>query len=178
MNEKISVDENLSLVNITASHRTIFSQIFNNPKIHEHFVASLLPYDESKFDFFLNYTQQLNQKQGHVVTFAIVNNQDECLGSIGYTDINIGKSHKAEFSYWLGEPFWNQGIMSKVIKAFVNHGNLIYQLKRIQAHVLMDNHASMHVLEKVGFEREGIIRNSFQRGNELLDAALYSLVWK
>jgi RimJ/RimL family protein N-acetyltransferase len=47
---------------------------------------------------------------------------------------------------------------------------------KITAHVFVHNHASARVLEKCGFEQEGLLRKHYLKDGKYLDARLYSLL--
>jgi len=61
----------------------------------------------------------------------------------------------AELGFWLGEPFWNRGIMTEAVKAFTALSFESFDLVRIYARVFEWNPASARVLEKSGYLLEG-----------------------
>jgi len=100
----------------------------------------------------------------------------EAAGGIGVS-LNEGVFAKsAEFGYWLGEPFWGRGITTEASKAVIPYVMDRFDLCRLEAGVFAWNPASMRVLEKCGFEREGIARASVFKDGELIDCVLYSFV--
>src|SRR6266536_5271209 len=65
-------------------------------------------------------------------TFAIATSA-EAIGCIGLRlGIDIHRK-TAELGYWLGEPFWGQGIMSEAVAEFTHHAFEIFDLQRIYA---------------------------------------------
>ena len=74
-----------------------------------------------------------------------------------------------------------KGYGSEAIKIIVDYLFLSKELMRVQAITGVDNFASHRILEKAGFMKEGIVRNSaFIRG-EWKDGCLYSILreeWK
>jgi RimJ/RimL family protein N-acetyltransferase len=85
-------------------------------------------------------------------------------------------SKSGHFGYWLGEPFWGRGTMSAaagVVSAYVMSR---FELVRLEAPVFEWNPASMRVLEKCGFVREGVLRRSVFKDGALIDAVLYARV--
>ncbi|MBZ9571097.1 GNAT family N-acetyltransferase [Methanobrevibacter sp. TMH8] len=79
------------------------------------------------------------------------------------TKINICNK-QAELGYWLGEKYWNKGIMTSVIKKMVNYGFETFDIDCIFATPFLENIVSQKVLKKVGFknnsESKTIIKNS------------------
>jgi len=84
--------------------------------------------------------------------------------------------HRAEIGYWLAKPFWGQGIMSAVVGAICDFAFGDWKLVRITAHVFTSNEASSRVLEKNGFEYEGLLRKHHQKDGKFIDSKLYALV--
>jgi len=80
----------------------------------------------------------------------------------------------ADFGYWLGEPFWGQGIATAAASALVGRLMREQRFSRLQAPVFAWNPASMRVLEKVGFVREGVLRSSVTKDGALIDSVMYA----
>jgi [ribosomal protein S5]-alanine N-acetyltransferase len=78
--------------------------------------------------------------------------------------------------YWLGEPFWGRGLMTAAVRATSAYTLSHFGLVRLEAPVFEWNPASMRVLEKCGFVREGVLRQSVFKDGEVIDAVLYARV--
>jgi len=105
--------------------------------------------------------------------FAIAN-EDGIIGGIGLTPGRDVHRKTAEFGYWLAEPFWGQGIMSRAVGAFVEWTFREFDLCRIFADPFVTNPGSAKVLEKNGFVLEGIKRCSVIKDGTVLDQFLYA----
>ena len=81
-----------------------------------------------------------------------------------------------ELGYWLGEEFWNRGIMTSAIKAFVPYAFSTFNLERIHANVFEWNVASGRVLEKAGFVLEGRMRRAALKDGIVIDVLLYAMI--
>ncbi len=69
-------------------------------------------------------------------------------GSVGsYVD----EDGQVEVTYWLGKPYWGQGIATRALSALLTH----LKVRPLYARAAKDNHASLRVLEKCGFTRIG-----------------------
>jgi len=100
----------------------------------------------------------------------------EAVGGIGFklgTDI---ARLSAEMGYWLGEPFWGRGLTTRAVLATSEWAFENYKLMRIFAMAFSHNVASMRVLEKAGFEREGILRRSAVKNGVVINQVLYAKV--
>ena len=91
--------------------------------------------------------------------FAISSRSDDkFIGSIGFH--SISQTHRtAEIAYDLSPEYWGKGIMASACAAFCNWGLHEVKLQRIQATVIDTNLPSLRVLERNGFNKEGLLRN-------------------
>lgn len=83
--------------------------------------------------------------------------------------------HSAELGYWLAQRYWNGGVMTKVVAAFAPRAMAAFRLHRLYATVYETNPASARVLEKCGFEREGVQKSAVVKRGRLLDVHMYAL---
>jgi len=120
------------------------------------------------------FLTQVMQNEPRVV-FAIAT-QDEVIGTIGLTLGTDVHRFTAELGYWLAEPFWNKGIMTSAVKKLSDYAFDHFSLYRIYAEPYTTNPASARVLEKAGFNREGILRSSAFKDGRVLDQWLYAKV--
>lgn len=82
----------------------------------------------------------------------------------------------AQFGYWLGEPYWGRGLVTAAGRAFLDHLRNDGRFVRLDAPVFEWNPASMRVLEKLGFERLAVLRQSVTKDGQLIDSVLYTLL--
>ena len=80
----------------------------------------------------------------------------------------------AELGYWLGRPFWRQGVMTAAVKELCALGFETWDVARIYAEPYAKNAGSRGVLERAGFRLEGIKRKSVFKHGELLDSCVYA----
>lgn len=81
----------------------------------------------------------------------------------------------AEIGYWLGEPFWNRGVMSEAIPLLCREAFLDKRLQRLFAEVFPENAASCRVLTKCGFSLLHTLEKCVPKGGEYRDCATYEL---
>jgi [ribosomal protein S5]-alanine N-acetyltransferase len=104
--------------------------------------------------------------------------QVEAIGGIGIRlQANVYR-RSAEIGYWLGEPFWNKGIMTDAVETMVKYTFQNFDIVRIFANVFEWNTASIHVLEKNKLKREGRMEKHITKAGKTFDAYLYALVRK
>ena len=80
----------------------------------------------------------------------------------------------AEIGYWVGEDFWNRGVATAAIELLAEHAFSARGLVRLFAVPFATNPASCRALEKAGFQREGLMRQSAIKEGRVLDQYLYS----
>ena len=112
---------------------------------------------------------------GPVTNFAIDVGGEAC-GGLGYVPGNDVERYSAEVGYWLGEERWGRGICTEALALFTEHAFAELGVLRLFALPLADNAASIRVLEKAGFECEGILRSSCVKYGVARDQALYARV--
>lgn len=113
-------------------------------------------------------------KDDPIHIFAIDVN-DQAVGAIGIHPQDDIHRRNAELGYWLAEPFWGQGIISKAIKLVVDFAFKNYNIDRIFARPFGTNIASQRVLEKNGFVLEGKFEKVLEKNGELLDELIYAI---
>lgn len=117
----------------------------------------------------------LMQKQSPILVFAI-DLGGELVGGIGLEMRQDIYSKAPLIGYWLGEPFWGRGIMTEAVKLVADYAFAKLDIVRLQAGILGNNPASMRVLEKAGFVKEGVLHNAIVKNGEVLDEHVYGLV--
>jgi len=144
----------------------------NNPKVamwlRDRFPSPYRPADAKTFLAAIS-------RQDPRTVFAIAT-RDEAIGGIGLEFRDDVHRFTAELGYWLGEPFWGRGIMTDAVRAFTAWSFEHFEVYRIYASVFDGNDASVRVLEKAGFEREGRLRASVFKHGRILDQLLYAKI--
>lgn len=114
------------------------------------------------------------ETQNPLTAFAI-EVDGQAVGGIGYTPLSGMYCKTAEFGYWLGEAYWNRDIATAAVQAMVKCIFNELPFMRLEAGVFEWNPASMRVLEKAGFAREGVLRKSVFKDGQLIDRMLYAI---
>lgn len=121
----------------------------NNQKISKYVLNIPYPYTEPDAVFRISYVVQGFNKKSRFVFSIVLKESQEFIGEISLHHMDDGKS--AQLAYWLGEPFWNRGIVTEAIEAIVAFGFEKLNLTLIFAECHIENLASQKVLEKNGF---------------------------
>jgi len=101
----------------------------------------------------------------------------QLIGTCGYLGWNCCHRH-AEIGYDLSPNYWGQGLMVEALQILLNYGFSEMNLNRIQAMTHSDNYRSQKVLLKLGFLREGVLREYFGLDGIFNDQIQYSILKK
>ena len=85
-------------------------------------------------------------------------------------------SARTELGYVLGRAHWGHGLMREALSSLLDHAFDGYGLRRIEAEVNPTNTASSGLLERLGFTREGLLRQRWSAKGETYDTAIYGLL--
>jgi [ribosomal protein S5]-alanine N-acetyltransferase len=100
---------------------------------------------------------------------------DQLIGSL--TLFNLDFDHRrAEIGYALGRAYWGQGYMHEALQALLAYAFETLDLHRIEADIDPRNTASIKTVERLGFKREGYLRERWQTNGEIQDAFFYGLL--
>lgn len=107
--------------------------------------------------------------------FAIVRREDGVL--VGGIGLRVEPEHRrAEVGYFVGVEHWGRGYATEALRGVLEHAFGHLALNRVYAHHFVRNAASGRVLEKAGFQREGVRRRHTLVRGEYLDSVAYGIV--
>ena len=101
---------------------------------------------------------------------------DTLLGGLTLGGIRRGVAQSGTLGYWMGAPHAGKGRMTRAVAAAVRFGFATLRLHRIEAACLPENAASQTLLERNGFQREGLARGYLRINGVWRDHLLYALV--
>ena len=118
-----------------------------------------------------------NVRQGKMgIVYGMFLNSGELVGVISLTPGRDVNRYSAEVGYFVGEQYWNRGYATEALMLVVNFAQHRHGFKRLFATVFDFNLASMRVLEKAGFKKEGIMKSSAVKDEKVIDEHLYGIV--
>jgi len=81
---------------------------------------------------------------------------------IGTIEIHSYNLYKGEIGFVLNPKYWGKGLIVEAAQAVIIYGFEILHLKRLQYGYFLFNNRSKRVCEKLGFTKEGILRNKYK----------------
>lgn len=110
-------------------------------------------------------------------TFFAIEVDGRIAGGIGYVLHQDVERIGAEVGYWLGHEFWGRGIATTALKLLTAHAFAARpELRRLWAVPYSANAASARVLEKTGYVREGVLRQSVIKDGQVHDQCMYAIL--
>ncbi|MGE3727459.1 MAG: GNAT family N-acetyltransferase [Candidatus Sericytochromatia bacterium] len=113
--------------------------------------------------------------QGQYLEWAVCQEEDQLIGFFGivwwmpdYASVELGFS--------LNRAYWNRGLISEALTALIHWGCDKMKLNRFEAQCEINNLASQRVLEKLGWQCEGTLRDRVYFKEAFRDMKLYSLI--
>ncbi len=124
-----------------------------------------------------HFLEQMRSRsqQGEEMHWGItLKGEDQLVGSCGYS-WHLGRPFGA-IGYDLARRYWKQGIMTEAIQALLHFGFVVRNLHRVEARVRRENEASMRLLQRLGFQEEGLLRECLFLNNSFFDVKIFSLL--
>lgn len=121
------------------------------------------------------YSDDVRSDQAY--SFFIYHNVDDVLvGGLTLANIRRGVAQTGSIGYWVGAPFARQGLMTAALRALLPFAFDTLRLHRIEAACIPTNTASIRLLERTGFHREGYAREYLCINGTWQDHLLYALL--
>jgi len=164
------ISGNIKLRPLRLSEAGRMAELANNDKIACNLRDGFPnPYTLADADNFLSkFTNQ------DPVTYFGIDFNGEYVGNISLVPCQDIYRMSAEIGYFIGEPYWNKGIVTTAVNLITEYGFQQLGIIRIQTGVFEYNTASQRVLEKCGFVKEGIFRKSVIKRGKLWDEVRYA----
>jgi ribosomal-protein-serine acetyltransferase len=94
-------------------------------------------------------------------------------GVVGYHSVDWDH-RRTSIGYWLSEDQQGKGTMTAAVRALTDHALRDLELNRVEIRAAVDNRGSRAIAERLGFHREGTLRESERVGGRYLDTVVYA----
>lgn len=164
----------LRLREITQGDAEDIFACFSNDKVTRYYGQETLQQIEQAVSFVEFFSRSLIEKRG--MRWGIERKDTKgIIGTIGYNAWSP-KHNRAEIGYEIHPDQWGKGYASEAMSKVLEYGFDVLKLTRVGAIVFIDNGASIHLLNKMGFQREGILRSYMVQNGVSHDTYAYSLL--
>jgi ribosomal-protein-serine acetyltransferase len=175
MSVKIKVDNTIEMVLIDYHHTETLYQLVKLNRLH---LRAWLPWVDQmrSVDDFKKYINSSKQRYANHTEMGYVIMQDQVMiGRLGLYNIDL-MNKSASIGYWLDKKREGKGIITRCCKAVIDEGFAHLQLNRIEIRAAIANVKSQAIPERLGFKKEGIIRQGEFVNNEFVDLYVYSML--
>lgn len=135
------------------------------------------PVDAESFDKFLTRNETASDER----FFICLKTDGKIVGSINLSQIFLGNFRNAYLGYFVGAEFAGKGLTTEAIKLILRFAFRNLKLHRIEANVQPENLASIRVLRKNGFTKEGFSRRYLKIDKKWRDHERWAIIeedWK
>ena len=172
--DESSLPQQVTLRPARASDAVLLNRWRGEPSVRQFQPLGTAPLAQLRAE--LNHQQISDLYRGHGEKFQwIVRFEDSAAGWITLVVTNWDHG-LAELGYALSTPFQKRGLMPQALTLLIADLFLRTKLERLEARCAVDNAASQHVLEKVGFRREGHLRDYFLLRGRRVDNYLFAIL--
>lgn len=165
--------ERLILRQITSEDTDNVYRLLSNPKVIEYDTFELFTEKKQAEDLIRHFNNEFVKKRAIFWGISLKHTNE----LIGFCKCEVEVPMvRADIGYDLNFEYWNKGIMTEALSKVIDFTFSNLNINRIEASVTTRNHASCKVLEKLGFIKEGVMRErSFWKG-KFHDMIMYSLL--
>lgn len=148
--------------------------VFSDPKVMRYWSSGPLANREAAAAMQRNIADQ--NRSGLMWKWGLaLRDTDRLIGTVTLFNLNLDNG-RAEIGYAMGSAYWGKGYMNEALTALIVHAFETLNLRRLEADVDPRNLPSVRTLERLGFQREGFLRERWHVGGELQDALFYGLL--
>jgi ribosomal-protein-serine acetyltransferase len=127
---------------------------------------------EDTLDFIRGARSQARENEGFQ---AAIVTEKGIVGVIGYVSVDWG-NRSTRVGYWLDEEQQGRGTMTAAVRLLVDHALTVWRLNRVEIIVATGNRRSRAIPERLGFRKEGTLRQLQLVGGRYLDCVSYSML--
>lgn len=151
-------------------------EIFSDPDVTRYWGHNTLLNKEEAKEFIKKTID--GASGGSLLEWGVTEKESKSLiGVCAYAGWNK-EHHRAEIGFALHKDQWGKKYISELLPVFITYGFEKLGLHRTEADVDPRNTASIRLLEKFGFQKEGRLRERYHINGEIQDALFYGLLKK
>ncbi len=166
--------ERLTLRPIQDEDASALFAIFSNEQVMRYWSSS--PWSSLEFSKRFIERDKAAMAEGKHLRLAIVANATGDLVGTCTLFEHVLQCRRAEVGFGLAPTAWGQGYVFEAVSELLSFGFTSMNLNRIEADIDPRNAASARSLERLGFKKEGHLRERWIVNNEVSDSAIYGLL--
>lgn len=148
--------------------------IFGDARVERFLSIARLQHHKDALAFLDGIEQGARERS--LLQWAIARNEDDAVvGSCTLAAIDWAHQ-RAEVGFAVAPAYWRSGVMREVLPLLIAHAFDSLGLQRLEADVDPENIASLQLLERNGFQREGLLRRRYLKHGAWQDSLLLGLL--
>jgi [ribosomal protein S5]-alanine N-acetyltransferase len=167
------VTERLFLREMTAEDVNSLLMLFGNPEVVKFIGMQPIKTIEQANEWLKWMGGFFAEKEG--LRWGITLQDGTFVGSAGLHRWNK-EAQYAKIGCDIAFKYWGNGYGQEAMRQIIEFGWEQMKLNRIEAEIVSGNEASVHVVEKLGFKKEGVLRQRLLKGGKFYDILIYSVL--
>jgi ribosomal-protein-alanine N-acetyltransferase len=180
MNNSIQFDqiqlrtERLLLRPLVSTDAQALFEVFSDDKVMRYWSGAAWSSIERAHDKIAQYNKSLAENES--IGLGIINTQTNLvIGTCSLFQLDE-QCRRAEIGYGMASTSWGKGYMREALTYLINFGFDVLDLNRIEADIDPRNDPSLRSVERLGFIKEGHLRERWIVESEISDSCIYGLL--
>lgn len=149
-------------------------RVFSDPEVMRYW--STPPWDDEARSHAFIEQDLRTMAAGEHLRLALTRREDGVLLGTVSLFARSPACRRAEIGFALARPAWGRGYATEAATAVLDHGFRAWDLNRVEADIDPRNAAAARVLRRLGFVREGLLRERWIVGGEACDSEIFGLL--
>ncbi len=132
------------------------------------------PYESGMAETWISTHQKQFENSSGVVFAVTLKESNDLIAAMGLGITQ--RFNRAELGYWVGKPYWGQGYATEAATEVLRYGFQNLKLNKIYASHMTGNPASGRVIQKIGMEPEGLLKQHALKWDQFVDLAAYGIL--
>jgi len=148
--------------------------IMNDPEVMHNLLSSPTFSEEDIAESIRRRKAAIEAKERYSLA-VILKETGALMGACSLIEVSWEHMH-AELVYYIGQEFWGKGYMTEAARRTIQFGFEELGLERISVGCFARNKASARIIEKLGFQSEGVARHAYRKDGEFLDELRFGMI--
>lgn len=154
MKNPFLIGQKIYLRPLERSDAAVLQPWFNDPDV----TCFTLRYRPISLQEEEQYIEHISKQEQNIVLLIVCREDDRIMGVTSLHQINY-KNRNATFGITIGDKScWGMGFGTEATELILQYSFQILNLHRVTLHVFEYNPRAIHIYEKLGFKKEGILR--------------------